>query len=49
MRYAIRITDGQNTRLFAVVGLTNTTKFRNLAKQSITSGSSEWVTIAEWV
>jgi hypothetical protein len=50
MKYAIRITDGQTTRLFAVVkdDVRYVEWLRYEAKKTFTYGSSEWLTVSEW-
>lgn len=50
MKIAIRIVDGAtgSEKLFAVVDSKHETKFRNLARQTIDSFSSDWVVSSAW-
>ncbi len=49
-RWAIRIISGETftSRLFAIVHPRNSTKYMNLAKQSIPEGSSDWIIMDIW-
>lgn len=50
MKYAIRIVDGTTgqKKLFAIVRNENVERYRNMARNTIRYGSSDWVSVNEW-